>query len=211
MDCKQARNLFDAYLDGELSAGLATELHAHRLGCASCRHELAVMEVAGHMIASGADDPRLEADFADRLLACLEPEIQRPSPLRTWVFRIGGVAAAAACLALAVGYLSRPDPQIAGWVGQADRGTTQQSVAPAIMPSEPSPGLDQAALTLRRTLEEAVRETQQSSTSLVHLGRMTLLQMVEALQLEELRESDGPHESWREDAPGDDADPIEEL
>ena len=40
---------------------------------------------------------------------------------------------------------------------------------------------------------------------------MTLLQMVEALQLEELRESDAPYESWPDDTPGEDAEDIEEL
>ena len=212
MDCQQACNLFDAYLDGELSPALATELHAHRLQCASCRQELAVMEVAGHVIASGGDEPALEAGFTDRLLACLQPQVRKPHAGRTWIFRIGGVAAAAACLALLIGYLSQPEPRVAGTrVGLVDAGPGVAQPGPPERADIPSPGLDRAAIALSRTLEDAVRETHESSDSLVHLGRMTLLQMVEALQLEELRESDAPYESWPDDTPGEDAEDIEEL
>ena len=212
MDCQQARNLFDAYLDGELSSALATELHAHRLQCAYCRQELAVMEVAGHVIGSGGDEPTLEADFTNRLLACLKPQVGKPRLARTWIFRIGGVAAAAACLTLLIGYLSQPESRVAGRrVGLVDSGSVVAQPEPPEEVQSPSPGLDQAASALSRTLEDAVRETHKSSNSLVHLGRMTLLQMVEALQLEELRESDAPYESWPDDMPGEDAEDIEEL
>ena len=44
--CQHARHLFDSYLDGELSANLQTELHAHRLNCTSCQNELALLEAA---------------------------------------------------------------------------------------------------------------------------------------------------------------------
>ncbi|RME38576.1 MAG: anti-sigma factor, partial [Planctomycetota bacterium] len=52
MRCEDARQLFDAYLDGELSASLRTELKAHCVHCPACRHELAVMELACHLVAS---------------------------------------------------------------------------------------------------------------------------------------------------------------
>ena len=34
--CQNARQLFDRYLDGELTSSLHTELHAHRLNCSEC-------------------------------------------------------------------------------------------------------------------------------------------------------------------------------
>ena len=49
--CQNARDLFDRHLDGELSASLQTELHAHCLQCLSCQNELAMLETCGDVIA----------------------------------------------------------------------------------------------------------------------------------------------------------------
>ena len=73
MNCEQAKNLFDAYLDGELSPSLETEFGAHRISCGHCRHRLALMEVAGHVIrADSGGDVELPDDFTERLLACID-------------------------------------------------------------------------------------------------------------------------------------------
>ncbi|MCP4245420.1 MAG: zf-HC2 domain-containing protein, partial [bacterium] len=113
MNCEQARNLFDAYLDGELSSALETELHAHRLNCADCRQELALMEVAGHVIQSGTDEFTLQPDFTDRLLACVATDVPQPRSRRGLIIRIGVGLAAAACVTVAVARMIGPTPQVA--------------------------------------------------------------------------------------------------
>ncbi len=100
MRCEQARQLFDAYLDGELSTALATELGAHRLRCANCRRELALLEVASHVLRTDTA-PAVTEDFTDRLLRCVEE-----SPRWRWakIRRMGYIAvplAAAAVVLLA--------------------------------------------------------------------------------------------------------------
>ncbi len=101
MRCEQAEQLFDAYLSGELSVTLATELGAHRLRCPDCRRALALMEVAGHIVASDKDTVTIGEQFPDRLLACMD------DPRSSWwcrarrVMYLAGPLAAAAVIALA--------------------------------------------------------------------------------------------------------------
>lgn len=96
MRCEQARQLFDAYLDGELSATQSTELGAHRLQCGDCRRALALLEVSGHIVASDRDPVSLRSDFVDRLLACMDVGPARwPYRIRRGLYIAGPVAAAA--------------------------------------------------------------------------------------------------------------------
>jgi len=115
--CEDARNLFDAHLNGELPGTLETELNAHRLRCPTCRHELAVLEVAGAVITADDGVPTLDDEFAARLMACVS-EQQTPGRLRRRrLIRIGTrLLAAAACVVFLVGYfVSRPEKEVAGW------------------------------------------------------------------------------------------------
>ena len=116
LTCEDARNLFDAHLNGELRPALDTELNAHRVRCPACRHELALLEVAGQVIAADDAAPALDEDFASRLMACVS-ERRTSRPL--WHRRVVGIGAralaAAACIALVVGYFSRPKKDVAGW------------------------------------------------------------------------------------------------
>ena len=115
MRCEQARQLFDAYLDDELSASLATELGAHRLRCAECRQALALLEVSGHIVRTDQEPVQLERNFTERLLGCMD---QRSLP---WLTRwrremyIGGTLAAAAVIALAfLGAFDNREAMVAG-------------------------------------------------------------------------------------------------
>ena len=115
MRCEQARQLFDAYLDDELSASLATELGAHRLRCAECRQALALLEVSGHIVRTDQEPVQLERNFTERLLGCMD---QRSLP---WFMRwrremyIGGTLAAAAVIALAfLGAFDNREAMVAG-------------------------------------------------------------------------------------------------
>lgn len=101
MRCEQARQLFDAYLDGDLPPALATELGAHRVRCSECRQALALLEVSGHIIASDRDPVSLGEGFADRLLSCMETRRACwPHRVRRGLY-IAGPLAAAAVVALA--------------------------------------------------------------------------------------------------------------
>ena len=48
--CQHARQLFDRYLDDELSSSLRSELHAHVINCTPCQNHLAVLEACGDVI-----------------------------------------------------------------------------------------------------------------------------------------------------------------
>jgi hypothetical protein len=115
MRCDEARQLFDAYLDGELSPALATELGAHRLRCPECRRALALLEVTGHIVASDQDPVAVGEGLTDRLLACMEQQqIRWPHRIRR-VLYIGGPLAAAAVICLAfLGVFDRERGQALG-------------------------------------------------------------------------------------------------
>ncbi len=101
MRCADARQLFDAFLNGELSSSMATELQAHRVKCADCRRELALLEVSGHVLRADRDPVTIGDSFTDRLIACMdEPRSRWPMRLR-WTAYVGAPLAAAAVVAMA--------------------------------------------------------------------------------------------------------------
>ena len=116
MRCEEARKLFDAYLDGELSPSLATELGAHRVRCPECRRAFALLEVSGHIISSDREPVAVRHDFSERLLACMA------APYRGWFGKVrrslyvAGPLAAAAVITLAfLGFFDRGrDSKVAG-------------------------------------------------------------------------------------------------
>ncbi len=115
MNCEQARQLFDAYLDGELSPSLATELGAHRLRCPDCRRDLALLEVTGHVVAHDRTPARLSEAFSDRLLSCTRTHER--AARKTWLTRLylaGPLAAAAVVVLALLGAFDRRNPRVAG-------------------------------------------------------------------------------------------------
>ncbi len=68
MNCSDAEQFFDAYLDGEMAGSLRLEFDAHRLRCPVCQQKLAMMEACEHILTSDAHGPRLSADFTDRVM-----------------------------------------------------------------------------------------------------------------------------------------------
>ncbi len=210
MDCDQAHHLFDAYLDGELSPALATELGAHRLGCPSCRQELALMEVAGHVVGAGADDPVLEDEFTDRLLACIQPTVTAPRKRRYLIIRIGGALAAAACVTLQITVLTRPTEQVASIRESADGMESAIRSQEPTIPDVAAPGLAEAKDALQ-SIPETVLKTRESSASLLRYGQMTLLEMIDRLRLEVLRDVATQGASPEEEAAGEDADDVEDI
>ena len=103
IDCRQANNLFDVYLDGELGGSLTTELHAHVLACDDCRLELALHKAGGDVVAADRARPQLSGDFTDRVIASWKRQrAQAPARRRIIPLWVGPAAAAAAVLALVV-------------------------------------------------------------------------------------------------------------
>lgn len=109
--CQNAKQLFDRYLDGELSSSLQAELHAHQLNCGDCQQELAILEACGDVVRMDAREPRLDSSFTHRVMLAYRE--QRSSPHRRWR-RIGLWAgsglAAAASIALAVIWMVPNNP-----------------------------------------------------------------------------------------------------
>ncbi len=173
MNCEQARNLFDAYLDGELSSAQETELGAHRIQCADCRHELALLEVIGHVV-SATDDrqPQLDDGFTDRLLACLD----RPQPktssryVRRLLIGIPSLAAAAAIVLAVTLVMQKPEPRVLG--------------EKHVNPDAPSP-LDSAANSLVQQVESTWSQRVDHANEIIHFGEMTIMQVLDRLGIDE--------------------------
>ncbi len=216
MNCEQAANLFDAHLDGVLSQSLETELAAHRVKCAMCRQDLALLEVAGHVIASdGAVDDQLEEDFTDRLLACIDGARQQkdtashPEPSFTInTLRLGGSSRTArlihAARQLRVSgrirgvqqvFLSKP-----WWFGGSSVAAAAVVVLafklllsapqPAVLgvkfeKESPDPELDLAARSLVTQVETTLSSHAENASSVLHIGEMTILQMLDQLGIGE--------------------------
>ena len=68
MNCLEAEQFFDAYLDGELAGSLRLEFDAHRLRCPVCQQKLAMTEACEHILARDSRPPALSDDFADRVM-----------------------------------------------------------------------------------------------------------------------------------------------
>jgi len=68
MNCSEAEQFFDAFLDGELAGSLRLEFDAHRLRCPVCQQKLAMMEACEHIVARDTHMPAPPEDFTDRVM-----------------------------------------------------------------------------------------------------------------------------------------------
>ncbi len=163
MRCKEARQLFDAYLDGELSGALATELGAHRVHCAKCRRELALLEVSGHIVASDRDNVELGREFPDRLLACMDDQpIAWTVRLRRRLYVAGPLAAAAVIVLAFFGAFDRREPRVAGQkIERRDAGAARGLPQPGAV--DDVAGAESADVSLdERLLEDYFTRTQRN-------------------------------------------------
>lgn len=110
MNCSECEQLFDAYLDGQLAGSLRLEFDAHRLRCPRCQQTLAMLETIGHVIASTPQTPELAPNFTQRVMQ----DVLRPRariigfPLSRVALVAGALAQAAAVLAIAIVWTTRP-------------------------------------------------------------------------------------------------------
>lgn len=101
MNCSECEQLFDAYLDGQLTGSLRLEFDAHRLRCRHCQQTLAMLETVGNVIASDEPTPDLSLDFTERVLA----DVARPARrlrINRRVAVVGALALQAAAVLLLV-------------------------------------------------------------------------------------------------------------
>lgn len=113
--CQHARQLFDRYLDGELSPSLQAELHAHQLSCSACQTELAMLEACGDVIMlDRRREPKLSDSFTDRVLLARRAQLASQPRRRNWARTLVVVAsplAAAASIALCLTLMWPDAPQ----------------------------------------------------------------------------------------------------
>lgn len=172
MRCKQARQLFDAYLDGGLSSALEAELGAHRVQCAECRRALALLEVSGQILESDRDPVELRHDFADRLLACMDEPKSRSWDRAKLAFVYAGPIAAAALIALAfLGAFDRGNGPNGGGVQVAGEQVYNPNVVDS--PSESVEGADSndAELRLKRFIEQTQKSSEEKRESVQSLQK----------------------------------------
>lgn len=184
MECEQARQLFDAYLDGELSPGLRTELGAHQLQCEECRRALALLEVTGHIITADDELPAgLDDGFADRLLACMATRRARSMPRLRRIFYLGGGLAAAAVVGLAlIGVFdSHGKGLVAGkTVERADLTTVELDDSLADFgPAEDQP---EEVDSTTRALDSFLQRTRQNIDAIQDAFDLTILQTIDILE-----------------------------
>ena len=222
MDCEQARNLFDTYLDGELTGSLAAEFGAHKLNCSACRRELALLEVAGHVIAADTDTPLLSEEFSERLLACAM-SAQRPWYRRKRsILYVGGPLAAAACVALLVSAFYHAPGAAAGGhrppapmvLDEVDRVETPaellENVEHALTRNPDNLELQRAADALRSRVREIADGTKDGASVLENSLKETIMEILERIPIDSPRNEEEP--SPATESSGDDHDPpVEDL
>jgi hypothetical protein len=204
MNCQQAHNLFDAYLNGELPAALATEFGAHKLRCPNCRRELALLEVAGHVIASDTQRPVLSGEFTDRLLACATQAPVRRTPWRR-ILAIGAPLAAAACLLFVLTVNRAPAPEMAPRVlGENERidstADLREQVKIALEQHPDNPDLQRLAEALRNGGADIVQGTRDGADMLEKTGKEAVMKLLKSLPVKpEAQPAPAPADSAAEE------------
>lgn len=186
MRCKEARQLFDAYLDGGLSSALEAELGAHRVQCAECRRALALLEVSGQILASDRDPVELRHGFADRLLACMDEPQSRSWHRAKLALLYAGPIAAAALIALAfLGVFDRGNGPNGQGVQVAGEQVYNAHVVASPNNAVESGDPNEAELRLQRFIEQTRKngeEKRQSVQSLQKALSSTIDQWLEILE-----------------------------
>ena len=134
MNCNEAEQFFDAYLDDELSGSIRLEFDAHRLRCPVCQQKLAMMEACEHIVARDARLPSLSDGFTERVMGAIGG--QRVIKLRTrrrrLVFAAAALMQAAAVLVIAIVWTSGQPAQTGAIDGVEARTTFLSEVEDAI-------------------------------------------------------------------------------
>ncbi len=163
IDCDQARNLFDAHLNDEISSSWTAELHAHAVACGSCRRELSLLRACGDVIARDAVAPMPSSSFTDSVMAATATVRGRTARWNRWrsLSVWGGAGATAAAAAIMLWFTplgSEPTTLVPQGIvrGHFVDGPSQQTFEPALFPVR------------------AMRATQQGAQAIQVLGQYGL-------------------------------------
>lgn len=225
MNCEQARQLFDAYLDGDLSPSMTAELGAHRVRCGECRRALALMQVSGHILSSNKDSSELPAVFTDRLIACMDaPQSSLMSRAKRFVY-IGVPLAAAAVIALAfLGFFNNKETHVAGARDELTIGFDafeEEFPLPAEGAAQQSGPVSNTSATERQLdewvqqMQENIEEKRQSGESLHQAFDLTILQLLDILDQAKEGSTGVDHFPGTDDSSGssqqEDVPPVDTL
>jgi len=138
MNCSEAEQLFDAYLDGQLTGSLRLELDAHRLRCRRCQQTLAMMEACEHVLTADQRVPALAEDFTERVMSDAVHRRRLPGRLRSTrvAVAIGFGLQAAAVLILAIIFQSKPGQPVGEPFVVAPPNEMEVVVGPEPMPDD---------------------------------------------------------------------------
>lgn len=107
MKCLEARQLFSAYLDGEMSPAEADVLRVHLAGCPACAADLELERETCAVLRENITPPAAPSGFARGVTAALEQE-RRQGRLAGWVAgwrpAVAAVAASLLITVTALGY-----------------------------------------------------------------------------------------------------------
>jgi len=132
--CQHVRQLFDRYLDGELSPSLQAELHAHQLTCSMCQTELAMLEACGDVVALDRCEPKLSASFTNRVLLARRGQLagQRRHGRGRVALVVGGPIAAAAGILLALMLTMPSEPAKTGTLVHGETVAAPKAIQDAL-------------------------------------------------------------------------------
>lgn len=201
MNCREAKQLFDTYLDGDLSGPLVDELGAHRIECSHCRRTLDLLEVAGQVIATDAGVPDVGDDFTARVLLAAEEIPPRRSIAIRRLLYVGGPLAAAACVVLVATLWMRgesvtgspPDSSfgvdhgsstsVAGFTETVENIDDLRGNVTEALRRDPENTELQHLLNLINTEGQAVLEATRNRTkALEQYGKKTMMEVIESVQ-----------------------------
>lgn len=225
MDCKQAKQLFDAYLEGELSASLATELGAHRLSCAECRRALALLEVTGHIITTDDSPVAVRENFTERLLACVDkPTTPRIRRMRRNLYIAGPMAAAAVVFLAFLGVFDRKGDYLIE--GHRDIAPSKERQTVQVSPNSPEEAptngdrtaADQQLAAWLKQTQQNIDAKRQRGESLQKMLDLTVGQWLEVIEQAKSAQ-DGvsapakpdPSAPARDSKPASDSTDVEDL
>ncbi len=184
--CQHARQLFDRYLDGELSPSLQAELHAHQLSCSACQTELAMLEACGDVIMlDRRREPRLSDSFTDRVLMARRAQLVKQPRRRSWgrtLVLVSAPLAAAASIVLAMSLMWPSAPQrptvISAKANEAPRATktllggSPSSETTENLPTTPIPSSSMMESLLTSVVEETSKTVDGTKSSLAQFGML---------------------------------------
>jgi len=184
MNCNQAQGLFNAYLDETLTGSMATEFAAHRLRCADCRRQLALMEVTGQFIANDSAAPDLDDAFTDSVVALAARPARRLVFPRKAMRIAGPLLASAACLMLAVIYWPRPDEtRVLGHQEQVTTDQLRENVESALARDPQNDQLKNLARELNAGGQRWLRHTVDGAAKLENYGKKTIMDVLELIRI----------------------------